>query len=187
MENDYKNLKKLEMKRLGDKIKLVRVRENLSQREFANKLGLTQTQITNAEQGKSQKAQNRVIFNLKEAFTLPKGFFEGKTLDALYMLEVLKNIDQHGNASEELFEEIHAQSNLPLQIEEDEASNSSLLAAKNYINTGKYMAIVEGSIAKIRQLKSYLEQTEGKEIDKDTVLKTVDEIYTILSIKDEIM
>ena len=80
MQEDYEKLKIEEMKRLGNEIKLFRIKENISQRELADKLNLSQTQITNAEKGKSQKAQNKVIHLLTKEYDLAKDYFEKKNM-----------------------------------------------------------------------------------------------------------
>lgn len=200
MEKGYKKLRKKEMQRVGDKIKLFRVKENLNQREFAEKLNLSQTQITNAEQGKSQKAQDKVIYHLKEEYKLPENYFVDKVADAKLLMDALANMDiEDPDALIALLKETRHQVRHQIKVDSQttEPTHTAagiplvpLTATKrpkvDDITKGKYIAIVEGSIAKVVQLKDYLDQTKEKDLDKDLLTKIVNDVFVILSIKDEI-
>ena len=170
MQENYEKLKIEEMKRLGNELKVFRIKENISQRELASKLNLSQTQITNAEKGKSQKAQNKVIHLLTKEFDLAKDYFEKKN-------KVDKAWDYVLDAATKSIEEGKDMKMVkPILIPE---SDSILM--------GKYMMIVEGSIAKATQLKNHLEEIDSKDLDKESLLQIVNELFVILSLKDEIM
>lgn len=201
MGKEYEKLKQEEMGQVGNKIRLFRIKENIKQKDLAKKLGLSTTQITNAENGKSQKAQDKVILMLKEKYDLPENYFSDKRADVKLLMEALAavNIDDP-DALLALFKEARNQAKNQVENtdQEQEAASSTITVplvpetrSKGFLTNdmikGKYMAILEGSITKVSQLKTYLEETDKKKLDKDFLLKIVNEAHIILSMKDDVL
>ena len=202
MKKEYDKIKKEEMRRVGDRIRLFRIKEEIKQSDLADKLGLTQTQITNAEKGKSSKAQEKVIFALHKHYQLPKDYFSDKTANLKILMEAMAAVDiDDPDALLALFKEARNQAKNQIDKvfqETDQEPEQKTITVPLVPHTvpkgvvtrdvikGKYMAILEGSIAKVEQLKTYLEETDKKKLDREYLLKVVGEAHTILGMKNDV-